>query len=275
MEILTSLKRVRQLTRQLASSVKFGFEPHFPDLSSVPRATPIYLVGSGTSLLKWDSSSSDEGIRIAMNDAIFSHNRFDFFSFEKGKNQIWLDAIEPRLGALMAETDTRVLCQLPQNITDLTSYPNAFRAHPKRVHMFGSLSLSPRETIQETVIRETICFKQMQKWYVGQDPGFTLGRLALRFAAQGFQDIRLAGVDLTSPNFFWEYVPELHWLRDARMQGTSLVNSPQGVHSTQEKSRKFPAKSFVVDLASAGVIEGFRIRCQSISPLSSEIDSWD
>lgn len=81
-----NLKSARQSARLATAGRMTGLSAEF----AIPQANnpflPVIIFGSGASVLDFDFEKSipEEAITIAVNDAVFLRDDFQYFSFEKG-----------------------------------------------------------------------------------------------------------------------------------------------------------------------------------------------
>lgn len=244
------------------------------DIFPIPQVTSgggeILVVGSGASVLDFDLKSSVSGsFSIAINDAIFLDDGFSVHSFELSNHEPWRPHIRTRVSRLLSSSSLEVLCH-SQGFGHPNKVPDFMKQHPNRVHLWT------------TVNAEKEKLEQQLRYYLspknrfdspGPDPNFSLGRLIVRLMKLGYTDIRLAGVDLVTPDYFWNRSKEFSWMRE--IQQTYLPMQGLQSHRTARSTNPWPAKEFLLRLKSFGESHSIRIAAHRMSPASRFLDSWD
>ena len=242
----------------------------FPVKYSKSGAHPLYIVGTGASVLDFDFDAfSDETTTVALNDAIFLSDNFMFHSFEPSRNEAWRPVIEARIRESLLRGKLEVLSNISRHHL-LKEKPVFFHEFPERVNLWSSTTASKA------------VFPMQLDWYLssstgiytpGPDPNFSLGRLLVRAIKLGYRDIRLVGIDLVTPEHFWHFSDEFRWIRQQHSLFADYTRL--GEHKINSKKREWPALQFIQQLQDLTSSQKVEIRVFSSSPLSEHFRSWD
>lgn len=255
--------RLRRIAKQM------GVTPSFPEFTPRRLTEPIYLVGSGSSVLDFElSPTSNSGIYVSVNDAIFLSNEFDFHSFELSNHKEWRPYVDRRISELLRDERLEVIANMSQ-IGKKFERPLFFSNEPEKVHLWAS------------VTAEVVNFESQLEWYLsskvsenmpGPDPNFSIGRLVIRAIKLGFRDIRLAGVDLLRPEHFWYDSIEHAWMR--KIHEPHYQTNGREVHKTNSLANRWPALSFLEYVSNLTAQLGVQIRSNPSSPLVDYLGSY-
>lgn len=105
--------------------------------------------------------------------------------------------------------------------------------------------------------------------YPGREPGFSLGRLMVRLLKNQVRNIRLLGVDLFTPEYYWTQSQDYYWLAELRTRPEGLL------HSTNEPWRPWKAVSFLEFLLGMQEEVGFNIKIRKASGTASFMDTFE
>lgn len=245
-----------------------GFRNGFP-IRDVEDGVAAVLIGSGASVLDFDFSTLESSITldIAMNDAIFLPTKPKFHSYEHTTNSKYSEAVSARHDEILSDADLSLICRLPMNLHELGRYPDSFQRNQGKVHLFASVTAREGNRFERQFRR--YLHGKTKVGLPGPDPGFSLGRLIVRLLKHEVRDIRLLGVDLFSPDYFWEQLEDYSWLADIKSNPKRLV------HHTNETWRPWTAVSFLEVLLELQDEFGFSIKTQKSSGTARFIDSFD
>lgn len=246
-----------------------GVSSSFPKFNPLMLSKPIYLVGSGSSVLDFElSPTSENGIHISVNDAIFLSDEFDLHSFELSNHKEWRPHVDSRIIELFRYGRLEVIANMSQ-VGNNFEKPLFFANQPEKVHLWASITA------------DVVNFESQLDWYLsskisekmpGPDPGFSMGRLVIRAIKLGFRDIRMAGVDLLRPEYFWHHSNEYAWMR--KIHETYHKTNGTDAHKTNSIENRWPALTFLETVSNLGAELGVQIRSNPSSPLADHLGSY-
>lgn len=262
-------KIVRQSLKLRAGAAITRLSPNFPVPNATSEHTPIYLIGSGASLLNFDFKNPEvvSSDLIAINDSMYLDFGAAYVHYELDTSPSWKEKNNQRLNELLQKDDLSVIFTLPRSLSLLGDIPQALKASPTRAHIFTSVSVHGEKILESYLpwYLETLATPKTP----GLDPGFSLGRIILRLIKLGYKDIRLIGVDLFTPQHFWHESGEFGWIADYREVNES------GPHNIASSDRTLTAQSFFSTLANLENQFDFRVRTDKNSGSSAIIPAWN
>lgn len=252
------------------SGSKTGLSTNFPDFAEISRSLPVYIVGSGASLMNFDFSSPHftSGFKVLVNDAMFLDVESNLTLFELSPNETWNKFRGVKFGEIIRSSHCEIAVTLPRKVQLVENIPKELLESPTRTHLFAAATVRSRESLGGQL--QTYLSDSVSQSEVGLDPGFSVGRILLRLLKLGFRDFRLIGVDLFSPEHFWQVMPEYSWVADRRPKNYGLTR-----HNIASIERRFPAQDFFEQLQLEERSFGFSVRADPGSGLSKIIQSWD
>lgn len=264
-----SIKSFRQEIRLRHAGKIFGLSTEFPIPIARQNQSAVYIVGGGASVLDFDFSSDEvaKGVKIAMGPAIFLNQHFDFFCVETSDQVDYMRLVGDRIKEVVESVDTKFILRIPHILDQMRSQPPVFQELFERSHLMASISLLGPTQMGHQLDRyfsSKVCSTKP-----GLDPNFTLGRMVIRLIKLGYKEIRLVGVDLLTPEYFYHSASEYFDLRAAS------PTSGEGFHSTANPKRKWPAPVFLTALTSLEDRYGFQMRVDKASPLSKLMVSFN
>lgn len=240
------------------------FPTTFPELDK-----PIYVFGSGGSLadFEMDSLGHDSVVKIALNDAMFFSDSFNFISYELHSKIQERPVQNRRIEEIMRTGHAHFLCRLPLRLTSLNDYPSVFLSEKSRVHLFTSFSSRGESAFYS----EFNWLNEKQRQIrVGLDPGFSLGRILVRLALMGHKDIRVVGVDLFTVEHFWDHLDSFEAIKKERKLGVSGLSE----HNTNSVDRVWSAAKFLEVFAQLCESHGISLTADPRSGVSKILMSW-
>ena len=244
-----------------------GLKADFP-IRSIGNEGPVFIIGSGASLLEFDHTAhlTREVTSITINNALFSDVRSDFHSYELDPDPVFRPYVDERIATVVQNSSVQFLCRLPRSLSDFSLYPSNLLLNPNRSHLFASIDALPESGFLKQL--DFYLSPNIPVPYPGIDPGFSLGRILLRLIKMGYKDIRLVGVDLFSSDHFWHHSEEHAWMRKHK------GSNNRAAHGTTDKSRRWPADSFLCFLEQQGDRFGFRLTTHRKSQTAEILPTW-
>lgn len=266
---LYSTKAIRQRARLGMWVQRLGISSRFPIPPVINPESPLFLVGSGASVLDINvDKQMGEAISISINDAIFLSEKFKIHSYEISKDRTWRPFIDERISDIMRSEDLRVISSL-SSIKRPFEKPSFFSNYPSRISLWSSINAEKED------------LRKQMSWYLslsvpsetpGPDPNFSLGRLLVKAIKLGYRDIRLAGVDLFTAEHFWQHSEDHSWIKEIHEKSRGLdIRQP---HKTNMGSNKWPAFEFLEAVRDLTSHTGVNISTHKSSPLSDYFATW-
>lgn len=257
------LKSFRQELRLKRAGKIFGLSTDFPIRAAGRHSPPIYLVGAGASVLDFDFSSEEfaRGTKIAMGPAIFLEEQFDFGTFEAANEVEYMELVARTVREIASSSETQFILRIPHVLRMMRAQPTIFTELADRSHLMASIDLLEPKKMEAQLGRYFSPKVDVSK--PGLDPRFTLGRMIIRLMKLGHKDIRLVGIDLITPNYFYHSSDKYIELRRA------LPAAGAGAHSTANPEKMWPAPLFLEKIIQFGEQERFRISVHRQSPAAS------
>lgn len=264
-----TLKSLRQEIRLRKAGQLLGLPTSFPVPLAGKSDFPIYIVGGGASVLDFDFSSEEatNGFKLAMGPTIFLDQKFHYITFETSDSLDYMGLVGDKVLEIVANTDTKFILRIPHILKQMQSQPPVFQKIPSRAHLMASIDLLGPAMMESQI-------KQYLSGYVshskpGLDPRFTMGRLIIRLIKLGYKDIRLVGVDLLTPEYFYDVSEEYSSVR------ASLPKTRNKVHSTANPERIWPATLFLEKLLQFQERYGFQITADKKSSVSQILPAFN
>lgn len=263
------LKSLRQNVRLKRAQELTGIYNNFSDAFRSEKSSPVIIFGSGASVLDFDFSKQipRDSLTIAINDSVFLSPEFDLLSFELPRDRSKAESKGKKLNSHLFGGRTETLCRIPIDLRDLERYPNFILNRPSQSYLFTSVSALSAKTFN-TQLRNYLSPKVNQN-APGIDPGYTLARVIIRLLKLGYSDIKLVGVDLFTPDYFWQSSEAFGFLE-------GLNGKPsQDIHSTADpKNKLLPAVMFLEKIAILEDEYSFRISSFYKSGSASILRPW-
>lgn len=262
------LKAFRQNSRLKRAKELTGISNNFSDAFKSERSSPVIIFGSGASVLDFDLSKQipTESLTIAVNDSVFLSPEFDLLSFELSRNPSTDAPREKKLHAHLSNARTETLCRLPIDLSDLERYPKFILNRPSKSYLFTSVQALPAKNFNRQL--RNYLRPGIHQNAPGIDPGFSVGRLILRLIKLGYSDIKLVGVDLFTPDYFWQSSQEYGFIEALNEKPT------RDFHVTVDPKRMWPANIFLEELAKLEDEHNFKISSFHKSGSASILRPW-
>lgn len=264
-----TLKSLRQEIRLRKAGQLFGLPTSFPVPLAGKSDLPIYIVGGGASVLDFDFSSKEaiHGLKLAMGPTMFLSQKFHYITFEPADSLDYMGLVGDKVFEIVANTDAKFILRIPHILRQMQSQAPVFQKIPARAHLMASIDLLGPAMMESQVKRYLSGNVSHSK--PGLDPRFTMGRLIIRLIKLGYKDIRLVGVDLLTPEYFYDASEEYSSVR------ASLPTTRNIVHSTANPERTWPATLFLEKLLQFEERYGFQITADKKSSVSQILPAFN